>query len=39
MKMFPLCLNQDELAVLTLYIPTFNLLVQSVVYSYWKVVK
>jgi len=36
--MFSLCLNQDKLVVLTLYISTTKLLVQSVGYTYWKVV-
>jgi len=36
LKMFSICLNQVEMAVLTTYIPTTKLLVQS---TYQKVVK
>jgi len=38
MKIFSLCLNQDELAILTLYISTTKLFVQSVMYTYCKYV-
>jgi len=39
LKKLTLCLNEVELAVLTLYMSTTKLLVQSVVYTYLKVVK
>jgi len=39
MKIFSLRFNEDEMAILTLYISTAKPLVQSVVYTYRKVVK
>jgi len=39
LKMFTMCLNQSECAVLTLFVSITQLLVQSVVYTYQKLVK
>jgi len=36
LKIFLLCSNQVELAVFTLYISTYKLLDQSIVYTYQK---